>query len=199
MNTSISPPHSRSTPTVRSTLALGEYHNIQFVEFMPGASGVIQTGRATVDTPAMIHLGHPPPEAGEARSGEDSESKFADVRTTPEQDWFRQTFCNGAQTCLQGWDWAFHVSNRQVGTGAGIAMVGSEGTVNATFLIDYWECFCGSPFCVGGPTCLWINFWSGLVLPGHWLSVDVTAHSRYIRWRLEGAGGGTQVSLAARY
>jgi hypothetical protein len=187
------------TPTVHSRLSLSEHHNVQFVTFKQGVSGVIQTGRAVEDYPATVDEDYPPPEAGETRGGEYSESKSAEVRSNAEQVWFRETFCNGAQACVQGWDWALHVSSRKVGNGTGIVLVGSEGTVNATFFIDYWDCFCTTPFCIGGPECHWLRHWHGLVLPGHWLSAELNANNHYLRWRLEGAGGGTQVSLAARY
>jgi hypothetical protein len=63
----------------------------------------------------------------------------------------------------------------------------------------YWYCACTTPFCIGGPTRYWIRHWQGIVLPGHWVSLHSTTNSRYLKWDLTGAGGGTQVSLAGQY
>lgn len=114
-----------------------------------------------------------------------------------EQAWFRNTFCNGAQNCVQGWDWAYATSHWQVNSGTGYAMVGSEGHANATFTNYWWECSWGGIF--AGWFCTWMEFWQGIVLPGHWISVGVNGNGNYIQWSLAGAGGGTQVSVAARY
>jgi hypothetical protein len=118
-----------------------------------------------------------------------------------EQTWFRNTFCNGAQNCEQAWDWAVVTSHWSIGNGSGVAMVGSECTTNATYSADYWSCACVTPFCIGGQQCLWGLFWSAIVVPGHWVSMGVNGNggSHYIQWNLSGAGGGTQVSLAASY
>ncbi|MEU1165331.1 hypothetical protein ABZ372_34500, partial [Streptomyces sp. NPDC005921] len=96
------------------------------------------------------------------------------------------------QACLQGWDWATCGTDRAVGFGTGIAMVGREGSHNATLFVDMWQC--------NGQECFWVQNWQGTVVPGHWLSVNTNAPDRkWLRWRLEGAGGDTQVSLAAKY
>jgi hypothetical protein len=116
-----------------------------------------------------------------------------------EQAWFRETFCNGAQFCIQGWDWAVGTTDHSVNNATGISFVGSEGTVNATLFGYYWECACTTPFCIGGPDCFWIQYWQGVVLPGHWVSLNASAHNQYLQWNLTGAGGNTQVSLAATY
>ena len=55
----------------------------------------------------------------------------------------------------------------------------------------YWECVCPGPFCIGGTECFWIEFWHGLILPGHWVSIDVSGGDRYIKWSLDGAGPNT--------
>jgi hypothetical protein len=177
-------------------LSLERGRGFQFVEFKPGMTGVIESGRVMTDVPAVRKSGDKPPEAGLARSGENREPV---TRDAGEQAWFRETFCNGAQACVQGWDWASATSDRKLGSGTGIAMVGKEGTVNGRFAAYYWECVCGGPFCIGGTTCYWVEFWNGLILPGHWVSIDVSGGDHYVRWSLDGAGPNTQVSLVARY
>lgn len=194
----------KSRPPVRVEAPLREHaplslergRGFQFIEFRPGMTGVIESGRVMIDLPSVRKSGDAPPDAGYARSGENREPV---VRDAGEQVWFKETFCNGAQHCVQGWDWAFAVSSRKLGGGTGIAMVGREGTVNARFTAYYWECVCPGPFCIGGTECFWIEFWHGLILPGHWVSMNVSGGDRYIKWSLEGAGPNTQVSLAARY
>ncbi|MET7620340.1 hypothetical protein [Streptomyces sp. NPDC005408] len=181
---------------VHSTLSLGEGRGIQFVEFEPGMTGVIESGRAIEDVPVARENGGKPYELGEDRTGE---GRQVVTRDAGEQAWFKETFCNGAQNCVQGWDWAIVTSKWKLGSGTGIAMVGREGTANAKFTSYYWKCACTTPFCIGGPTCVWIEFWEGFVLPGHWLSMNVTGGDHYIQWTLNGAGADTQVSLAARY
>ena len=37
-----------------------------------------------------------------------------------------------------------------------------------------WECVCGGPFCIGGTQCYWVEFWDGLIVPGHWVSIGVS-------------------------
>lgn len=177
-------------------LSLERGRGFQFVEFGPGMTGVVESGRVMMDVPSTRKSGDAPPDAGYAKTGEGREPA---IRDAGEQAWFKETFCNGSQHCVQGWDWAWAVSSRKLGGGTGIAMVGREGTVNARFTAYYWECVCPGPFCIGGTECFWIEFWHGLILPGHWVSMNVSGGDRYIKWSLEGAGPGTQVSLAARY
>jgi hypothetical protein len=142
------------------------------------------------------NLAMAPPESGASAGGSKGIHPFDDA----EQAWFRNTFCNGAQVCVQAWDWATAPSDHSVNSGTGIAMVGSEGTVNATFFAYFWDCWCIGPFCAFGSGCAWFQFWQGVVVPGHWVSMDATnANNRYLRWDLTGAGGNTQVSVAARY
>jgi hypothetical protein len=190
------PQKSRLPMTVHTPLQLEPGRGFQFIEFAPGVTGVVESGRTMKDVPALRKSGDQPPEVGYDRAGE---NKGAAVFDAGEQTWFRETFCNGAQHCLQGWDWAFATSTRKLGGGTGIAMVGREGTTNGRFAMHYWECVCPGPFCIGGTDCFWIEFWHALILPGHWVSIDVSGGDRYIRWSLEGAGPNTQVSLAARY
>lgn len=190
------PVKSRQPLTVHAPLQLEPGRGFQFIEFKPGMTGIIESGRVMTDVPAVRKSGEKPPEVGYDRAGENRE---AVTRDAGEQAWFRETFCNGAQHCLQGWDWAFATSTRKLGSGTGIAMVGREGTANGRFTTHYWECVCPGPFCIGGTECFWIEFWHGLILPGHWVSIDVSGGDRYIKWSLDGAGPNTQVSLAARY
>lgn len=179
-------------PRVRTTMALGDDHAIQFLEFSDGTKAIVEGGRAVDHLPATPGEVEGPPEAGEQASGERAGYDESTVLTTDEQTWFRNTFCNGAQSCVQGWDWATCGTDRAVGFGTGIAMVGREGSRNATLFVDVWEC--------SGQECFWVQNWQGTVVPGHWLSVNTNApDQKWLRWRLEGAGGDTQVSLAAKY
>lgn len=186
---------------VHATMELADGHAVQVLELGSGVRAVVESGRTLDQAPAVRTEIDPPPDAGSTAAGEPAADYDASaVRTTGEQTWFRNTFCNGAQACLQGWDWAVAVTGWAVGSGTGIAMVGAEGTRNATLTVSVWECWCSGPFCIGGTHCVWLENWRGLVVPGHWLSVDTSAPDhKYLRWSLEGAGGDTQVSLAARY
>lgn len=185
---------------VHATMELGEGRAVQVLELASGMRAIVESGRAIEQTPAARSVVDAPPEVGTAAAGERSGYDTSMVRTTGEQDWFRNAFCTGAQACVQGWDWANCVTEWAVGSGTGIAMIGSEGTRNATLAVMVWECICVGPFCVGGHECFWVENWRGLVVPGHWISVDTRAPDhKYLRWSLEGAGGDTQVSLAAKY
>ena len=187
---------SRPPLKVHAPLSLERGRGFQFVEFAPGMTGVVESGRVMMDIPAVRKSGDKPPDAGRAGAGE---SRGPVAHDAGEQVWFRETFCNGSQSCVQGWDWAFATSDRKLGSGTGIAMVGREGTVNGRFVAYYWDCVCPGPFCIGGTDCFWVEFWHALILPGHWVSIDITGGGHYVRWSLEGAGPNTQVSLAARY
>jgi hypothetical protein len=194
------PKRSRTPMKVHAPMQLEPGRGFQFIEFAPGVTGTVESGRVGKDLPSLRKSGSPPPEIGYDRAGENPGGKDRPAtRDAGEQDWFRQTFCNGAQACVQGWDWAVATSNRKLGNGTGIAFVGSEGTVNATFTVYYWECVCSGPFCIGGTDCFWIESWSGLILPGHWVSLNTSGGDHYLQWNLTGAGPNTQVSLAARY
>ncbi|MFD8079088.1 hypothetical protein OG937_45790 [Streptomyces sp. NBC_00510] len=179
-------------PRVQTTMALGDDHAIQILAFPDGTMAIVEGGRAIDQLPATPGEVQGPPEAGKQASGEWAGYGEPAARATDEQIWFRNTFCNGAQSCVQGWDWATCGTNRAVGFGTGIAMVGREGSHNATLFVDVWQC--------SGQECFWVQNWQGKVVPGHWLSVNTNAPDRkWLRWRLEGAGGDTQVSLAAKY
>ncbi|MEV6957503.1 hypothetical protein, partial [Streptomyces sp. NPDC051183] len=186
-------------PRVHTTMDLGDDHAIQILEFPSGMRAVIEGGRAVDHRPSSPGRVQEPPDAGEQSGGERSGDAGAAVRTTDEQVWFRETFCNGAQACVQAWDWAV-VTSHAVRSGTGIGWVGSEGTRNATLAVDAYDCICVGPFCIGGTECFWVENWRGLIVPNHWLSATTTnSDPRSLRWRLEGAGGDTQVSLAAKY
>jgi hypothetical protein len=177
---------SSVTPSILARTSISEHHTLQVVQFEEGMTGIIQTGRAVDDTPIVFEEDVPPqePEAGGAPpTGYDEPA----VRDAGEQQWFRNTHCNGAQFCVQGWDWAFAQSGRPVGNGSGIAMVGREGTRNGNFRVLYWK--------NGG----WIELWNGVVVPGHWVSHGVAGNGHHIRWEINGAGANTQVSVAARF
>ncbi|MFC8505094.1 hypothetical protein ACFU3J_00460 [Streptomyces sp. NPDC057411] len=182
-----------------TTMDLGDDHAVQFLEFPSGAKAIVEGGRAVAQLPTTQDRIDAPPDAGTAKYGERQGYDESAVRTTDEQIWFKNTFCNGSQACVQGWDWAICSTAWAVGSGTGIAMVGSEGSRNATLFADFWECICVGPFCVGGHECFWVEQWRGLVVPGHWASVRFQPGHKYMQWRLEGAGGDTQVSLAAQY
>ncbi|MEU6928369.1 hypothetical protein [Streptomyces sp. NPDC046385] len=187
-------------PRISTTMELDQDHALQILEFPTGMRAIVEGGRAIEQTPATPGKIDAPPEVGVQASGERTGYEEAAPRDAGEQAWFRDTFCTGAQACVQGWDWATCGTDHAVGFATGIAMVGSEGTQNATISVDVWECICVGPFCIGGHECFWVGNWSGVVVPGHWLSVNTNAPDhKYLRWRLEGAGGGTQVSLAAKY
>jgi hypothetical protein len=238
-------PVAATAAVVHASVPLGPEHELQFVEFKPGLTGTVETGRVVQDTPAVTadlrslswvdlyrHFGgsgtevpasmlgaqaraaallqanaavranpaaegnaqpqmSTPPEAGQASAGNGPHFYNAG-----EQTWFLNTFCNGAQNCEQGWDWTTMTSDWSISSGSGIAMVGSEGTTNATFTAYYWSCF-WSLFT--GEVCDWLYFWQGIVVPGHWISMNVSGGSNYIQWQLTGGGSSTQVSSAAKY
>ena len=113
-----------------------------------------------------------------------------------EQAWFKATFCNGARDCVQGFDWTNMQSQSKIGSANAYALVGSEGTTNATLKQYYWDCF-WSLFT--GTVCNWYQFDSVVVLPGRWVNRTESGGSYYIRWIFTGAGANTQVSSAAVY
>jgi hypothetical protein len=121
--------------------------------------------------------------------------------TASEQTWFNNNFCNGAQNCVQGFDWAVETTHWKVnGAATGWGWVGSEGKVNASFTQYWYECACLAPFCIGGQQCYWVSMWNGLIVPGHWVSVGTpSANGNYIQWDLNGAGTNVSVSMAAKY
>lgn len=186
-------------PRVQTTMDLGNHHAIQMLEFPSGMRAIVEGGSAIDQLPATTSRMDVPPEGEERKGGKPSSDYEETPRTADEQQWFKNTFCNGAQACVQAWDWAL-IQSHAVSVGTGVGWVGSEGTRNATLSVDTWQCICVGPFCVGGHECFWVQNWSGLLLPGHWLSLKTTnSDPLSLRWRLEGAGGDTQVSLAARY
>jgi hypothetical protein len=220
------------TGVVHASLSLGKEHAVLFVEFKPGLNGVVEVGRANVDTPALptepgprnwIDTYHrlagndaPVPSSmleAEARATAlpapvgftPAPASFSESGDGPrfynagEQTWFNNTYCNGAQNCVQAWDWGVVTSHWKIGNGTGYAMVGSEGTVNATFYMWWEDCESFGPFGLFGSDCIWPELWQGFVVPGHWVSIDVNGNGNYIQWSLSGAGANTQISLAAHY
>lgn len=73
----------------------------------------------------------PPTPASKQSGGEPAGYGETAIRTTNERIWFKHNFCNGAQACVQAWDWAIGGTDHAVGYGTGIAMVGSEGGAEA--------------------------------------------------------------------
>lgn len=186
-------------PRVSTTMDLGDDHAVQFLDFPSGAQAIVEGGRAVDQIPATPGRIDAPPEPGRQSGGERVGYDESVVRDAGEQQWFKDTFCNGSQACIQAWDWAICSTAWAVGSGTGIGMVGREGSRNATLFADFWECVCVGPFCIGGHECFWVEQWRGLVVPGHWVSIRFQPGGKYMQWRLEGAGGDTQVSLAAQY
>jgi hypothetical protein len=80
------PEKSRPPLTVHAPLSLERRRGFQFVEFKPGMTGVIESGRVMTDVPAVRKSGDKPPEAGGARAGENHEPV---TRDAGEQAWFR--------------------------------------------------------------------------------------------------------------
>ena len=115
-----------------------------------------------------------------------------------EQQWFRDTQCNGAQACAQGWDWASIYSGRTLSSAYAVGMDGSEGSTNATLDTSTWQCH-GGFLGFGTTTCSWVIVYHQIIVPGHWVSVSSSNYDNQFHWQLGGGGGGTQVSLAARF
>lgn len=133
-----------------------------------------------------------------------SETTALDKGTGPtfyndgEQQWFRNTFCNGADVCVQGWDWAFTGSLINVANETFIGWVGSEGTANASLWLEYWYSKSPTwPWACGDCGSWWQEFDRVLVVPGHAVSISVSG-TWSLQGHLDGAGGGTEISLAAR-
>ena len=143
---------------------------------------------AVARTAAMEHAPvdsmTPPPPPADARDVSVGDAPH--FYNEAEQIWFRNTFCNGAQGCVQGWDWANVVSYKSISSGAGYYMAGSEAqNAVANDMSDWYNNS-------------WHLFWRAYTLPGWWRSIGVTSPNRYIWWALSGAGNAT-VSVAATY
>ena len=186
-----------SLKSSQATVKIDKDHSVEFVRFPSGGTGIVEGGRLLADSPLVDREVEAPEEAGYDKVGGDDKPIIDDAG---EQVWFRNTFGNGAQNLLQGWDWAIATSHWAMRDSTGIAMVGREGTANATLTLYRWICICSGPFCIGGEDCYWVENWRGVVVPGHWVSVHHTSSdNEYVQWNLTGAGGNTQVSLAAQY
>jgi hypothetical protein len=119
------PEKSRPPLKEHAPLQLEPGRGFQFIEFKPGMTGVIESGRVMMDVPAVRKSGDKPPEVGVARAGENRGG--VTVRDAGEQAWFRETFCNGAQACVQGFDWAFATSDRKLGKAPGSPWSAEKG------------------------------------------------------------------------
>jgi hypothetical protein len=200
-------------------------HLVQFVELKPGMVAVVEIGKLdekpmvaplgdrslaevyrgleSDEPPAALKLADERRAANAATQGklttaaESANGKGPEFYNTGEQQWFRGAFCNGADVCVQGWDWAFTGSiNGHNETFIG--WVGSEGTVNASLWLEYWYHKDPTwPWACGDCGSWWQEFDRVLVVPGHWVSLNVGG-DWWLQGHLDGAGGGTQVSLAAR-
>jgi len=155
------------------------------------ASMVAAQARASAKTVAPTSIPRPDI-ATEADSGGAGPHFYNDA----EQAWFRDTYCNGARNCVQGWDWTRMTSKAETRHASAYALVGSEGTTNATFK-QYWY-DCGWSL-LEGTVCFFVEFDSVVVVPGHWVNRTESGGSYYIRWELKGAGPNTQVSSSAFY
>jgi hypothetical protein len=162
-----------------------------------GASAVIPEGMAAAQARASAKTVAPMSSAGsdiatEPDSGGAGPHFYNDV----EQAWFRNTYCNGAGNCVQGWNWTTMTSKEAITHASAYAMVGSEGTTNATFKQYWWDC---SWSLLEGWVCFWLEFDSVVVVPGHWVNRTESGSSYYIQWQLTGAGPNTEVSSSAFY
>ena len=189
---------SLSLRASQATLTIDKGRAVEFLRFPSGSTGVVEGGEVLTDTPLVQHEVRAPEEAATNRAGGDDSAPV--LEDAGEQLWFRNTFGNGSQNLAQGWDWAVATSNWAMRDSTAFAMVGREGSANATFTLYRWICICSGPFCIGGHHCYWLEDWQGIVVPGHWVSIHHTSSdSEYVQWTLEGAGTDTQVSLAATY
>jgi hypothetical protein len=200
-------------------------HLIQFAEMEPGIGAVLEIGETGVkplldasSEPSLTALyqslgvGEAPEviRAAEARrlahvvaAGVAPTASFSRQGAGPayyntaEQQWFRGQFCNGAEVCSQGWDWAVtgavHSSNENF-----VGWVGSEGTTNASLWVEYWHTKSATwGIACGDCGSWWQEFYRVIVVPNHWATAHVWGAS-WFQGHLDGAGGGTQISLAAR-
>jgi hypothetical protein len=179
------------------TPELGKLAWVDLYRRFAGASATISKGMEAAQLRAAAREVAPmsvaPPEADLVKVTAGDGPHFYN---SSEQTWFLNTFCNGARNCIQGWDWTKMTSQSKIGHASAYAMVGSEGTVNASFAQYYWDCF-WSLFT--GTVCNWLQFDKVVVVPGHWVNRTESGGSHYIMWNLTGAGANTQVSSAANY
>lgn len=216
-------PGSKGGKLLFSTVKDG--HLVQLLEMQPGVEAVLESG-ALSDERKIGALGdrtlsdvyrsllpgrvpqalveadarratHLPDDSVPAEKTELAHGDGAVYYNDFEQQWFRGQFCNGADVCAQGWDWAFSGSiNGHNETFIG--MVGSEGTVNASLWLEYWYHKDPTwPWACGDCGSWWQEFDRVIVVPGHWVPINVGG-DWWLQGHLDGAGGGTQVSLAAR-
>lgn len=202
-------------------------HLVQFVEMQPGIEAVVEIGAlgdqpivgpiadrtlstvyqslATDAVPAALT------QADARRAARGIDNTVAPSERTAsahgagqayyndgEQQWFRGAFCNGADVCVQAWDWAFTGSingHNESFTG----LVGSEGTTNASLWLEYWYHKDPTwPWACGDCGSWWQEFDRVIVVPGHFVTINVGG-DYWLQGHLDGAGGGTQVSLSASH
>ena len=89
-------------PRASTIMDLGDDHALQILDFPSGVRAIVEGGRAVEQLPATTADIAPPPEAGVHAAGEPAGYSEGIVRTTGEQSWFKNNFCNGAQACVQG-------------------------------------------------------------------------------------------------
>ncbi|MDB4970731.1 MAG: hypothetical protein JWN44_6420 [Myxococcales bacterium] len=200
-------------------------HLVQFLEMEPGITAVLEDGpegqqpllgavaERTLgsvysslqagDVPAAIQeadvrrAGLAATEAAKVEVSAPAHGAGEAYYTNGDQQWFRGQFCNGADVCVQGWDWAF-TGSINGNNETFIGMVGSEGTTNGSLWLEYWYSKSPTwPWACGDCGSYWKEFDRVIVVPGHWVSIHVGG-TYGLQGHLDGAGGGTQVSLAAR-
>jgi hypothetical protein len=115
-----------------------------------------------------------------------------------EQQSFRDNYCNGAQGCAQGWDWATIKTNGKISNAYAITFVGSEGHQNASFDVYALKTRCSGFICTSQTT-WWDPQYHAVVVPGHFVAVNSNNYNNYLFWSLTGAGTDTQVSLATKF
>ncbi len=209
---------------IHATIALGEDHVVQFVEYFPGAFGLIEIGRTLIDVPRITSeveqlswsdqyrhfagASAPLPQAMELaleRAALAPRDRFSGVPaqqmplellppTTPavqgesaphfytvgEQNWFNQTFCNGAEICAQGVRTVHMQTPRKISKYTVFAMVGAEGTANGRLDTYFWKCGGIWPF----NDCFWLEIASTVIVPGHFIvsTLSPSSNSWFFLW-----------------
>lgn len=215
-------PEFNHSGTTIATIPLGpasieKKHLLHFVEFNSGNTGWVETGPAdtapivtdklrelsTVELFEHFSPGTAVPEALLAPSSAPPTSSTQPIPaiaagpqpqdTAGEQAWFRDRFCLGARSCVEGWAWALSASGQKLQHEFGVAAVMSESTQNGTFWMDYWgNCDDGG--------CHYVNVWWAIVTPGHWVSYQDDGggvFAWYRQWRIDGAN--SMVSLSTKW
>jgi hypothetical protein len=118
--------------------------------------------------------------------------------TAGEQAWFNQTFCNGVDICVQGFDFTNMQTPGKISSYSAFGMIGAEGTSNGSLNTFYWACGGVWPF---PPACYWFPLENTVIVPGHWVHrvLSPQSGSWFFRWELRGGGASTLVSSAADF